>query len=109
VAWVKLDDSFWSHPKVMAAGNEIAGAYVRMLCYSASHLTDGRVPEEAARVIAKQRTLDLLQEFSFIEANGTGFVIPDYLDFNPSREKVLEERRKAAERQAKSREKSQRD
>ena len=109
MTWTKLDDSFWSHPKVTGAGNEAAGAYVRMLSYCGKHLTDGRVPDEIARFIARPKVIEQLQEFSFVVKNGKGYLIPDYLEFNPSREQVLEERRKAAERQAKSREKSRRD
>ena len=107
--WAKLDDSFWSHPKVIAAGNEAAGAYARMLSYCGNQLTDGRIPSEVAKFIAKPGLISKLEQFSFIVQNGDGYLIPDYLAFNPSREKVTEDRRKAAERKAKSRQESQRD
>lgn len=112
VTWTKLDDSFWSHPKVTKAGNEAAGAYARMLSYCGKHLTDGKVPAEIAQFIARPKVIEQLQVFSFIIENGSGFLIPDYLEFNPSKEQVLAERKKAAERQARlreSREKSRRD
>jgi hypothetical protein len=109
VTWTRLDDDFWSNPKVVAVGNEAAGAYARMLSYCGRHLTDGRVPAETASFITRPTVIRRLEEYSFIVRNGAGYVIPDYLEFNPSREKVLAERRKAAERQAKSRGKSRRD
>ena len=86
--WVKLDDRFWGNPKVLIIGNEAAGAYARMLSFCGDHLTDGRVPEETARFIAKPKTLGVLEEYGFIHRNGTGYLIPDYLEFNPSREQI---------------------
>jgi hypothetical protein len=88
VTWTKLDDAFWSHPKVIAAGNEAAGAYVRMLSYCGKHLTDGHIPEDIAKFIAKPSALQRLAEHEFIQRNGSGWVIPDYLEFNPSAEKA---------------------
>lgn len=88
MTWTKLDDSFWANPKVTAAGNEAAGAYVRMLSYCGQHLTDGRVPEGVARFIAKPKTIARMEEFSLIVRNGSGYLIPDYLEFNPARAEV---------------------
>ena len=44
--WFRMDDSFHSHPKVIAAGNEAVGLYVRCGTYAAEHLTDGFVDRE---------------------------------------------------------------
>jgi hypothetical protein len=95
--WVKLDDSFWANPKVVAAGNEVAGAYVRMLSYCGQQLTDGEIAEEPARFIAKAPVTKKLVGHGFVEASASGFLIPDYLDFNPSREKVEATRKARAE------------
>jgi hypothetical protein len=97
VPWVKLDDSFWANPKVEDVGNEAAGAYVRMLSFCGQHLTDGHVKESAARYIATPRLLKKLEEHAFIERNGNGWVIPDYLDYNPTREKAKEKRKVRSE------------
>jgi len=93
VPWLKLDDSFWANPKVVAAGNEVAGAYVRMLSYSAQQLTDGFIPDEPVRLIAKAGLTKKLVSHGFVEKTGGGLLVPDYLDFNPSREKALATRR----------------
>lgn len=91
--WVRLDDSYWSHPKVVGVGNEAAGVYARLLSYCGRHETDGRVPEEVARFISGKRPpLNKLLESGLVESNGAGFVIPDFLDFNPSHS-ALEEKR----------------
>ena len=46
--WIKLDDRFDEHPKILAAGPMALVAQVRALCYSGRHLTDGHLSEEAA-------------------------------------------------------------
>lgn len=94
MAWAKLDDGFWSNPKVEEAGNEAAGAYARMLSYCGQHLTDGHVKQAAAKYITRRPILTRLVELGFLERNGEGWIIPDYLEFNPSREEV-ESKRKA--------------
>lgn len=95
--WLKVDDSFWANPKVVAAGNEVSGAYIRMLSYSAQQLTDGLIPEEQGRFIARAAITKKLVSHGFCERSSDGLVVPDYLDFNPSREKVLATRRARAE------------
>lgn len=92
MSWAKLDDKFWSNPKVEMVGNEAAGAYARMLSYCGDQLTDGKLTDGAARYIAKAKVIDRLAEFGFIVQNGSGWVIPDYLDYNRSKAQVLAKR-----------------
>lgn len=44
MSWGKLDDGFWCHPKIVAAGNAGAGLFARMISWSCRHNTGGRVP-----------------------------------------------------------------
>jgi hypothetical protein len=111
--WFRLDDSFHSHPKVIAAGNEAAGLYVRCGTYAAQHLTDGLIPEDIAVLYGacdtgsrrdpgtgKPETLaeTLVRTKLWRRARG-GWRMRDYLDYNPSREAVDNDRRLNAERQ----------
>lgn len=98
--WVKLDDGFWANPKVLAVGNEAAGAFARILSYCGQQLTDGHVDDQTAKYIAKASVYRKLEAHGFIERNGQGWQIPDYLEFNPSREKVEKERAAARKRMA---------
>lgn len=95
--WTKLDDKFWSDPKVEEAGNEAAGAYARMLAYCGDHLTEGKLTDGAARYIARPKIIERLAEFGFIVPNGNGWVIPNYLEFNPTKAEVEATRRARSE------------
>lgn len=98
MAWVKLDDKFWSNPKLEKVGNEAAGAYARMLSYCGDQLTDGIVTRPTATYIARPKVVTSLLEFGFLVPHGDDYRIPDYLDFNPSREQTLQKRAKDRER-----------
>lgn len=108
MTWVKLDDGFWSHPRIDKTSLPAVGVYVKALSYCGAHLTDGEITEEAAGYMCKGKRALLreLVDIGLWEQIDSGYRIPDFLDFNPSKEKVKEERRKAAERKAKSRSES---
>jgi hypothetical protein len=107
--WVKLDDSFYSHPKVVNAGHEAVGLYITALTYASHHLTDGHIPAAWVRQQVGSKTDKLSR--ALVEAptgfehglwveNGTGWVIHDYLNYNPSRERILDKRRKDSARKS---------
>lgn len=97
MSWTKLDDRFWGNPKILAAGNEATGVYCRALSYCSEHLTEGHIPDDALRLIAgRRKPIDALLEAKLIVQNGTGYVIPDYLEFNPSRAEIEAIRKKRA-------------
>lgn len=98
MTWSRLDDGFWSNPKIVAAGNEAAGVYARALAYCGQHLTEGKIPEEVLRFIAgRRKPIDQLVDHGLVVRNGAGFEIPDFLDFNPTREEALAIREKRSE------------
>jgi hypothetical protein len=101
--WFRLEDSFHNHPKVHQAGNAAIGLWVRCGTYSAQYLTDGHVPTDLARRYGRTREIDALRDAHLWVDNGDGFLIPDYLEYNPSKKQVLADRAAARERQAKRR------
>lgn len=107
--WFRLEDSFHSHPKVIAAGNEAIGLYVRCGTYAAQHLTDGFIPEHVALLYGTPELADTLVRTKLWRRTRGGWRMPDYLDYNPSADKVGQEREARAERQRRWREKSRRD
>lgn len=101
--WFRLEDNFHHHPKVRKAGNAATGLWVRCGTYSAQYLTDGRVPVEIAHDYGRQREIDALLATRLWIEKEDGFMMPDYLDYNPSAEQVLADRARARDRQAKRR------
>jgi hypothetical protein len=101
--WFRLDDNFYDHPKVVAAGNAAIGLWVRCGTYSANKLLDGKIPAKNVREMGRPREIEALLDAAMWIQNGTGFLIPDYLEYNPSKDQVEAERASARERQAKRR------
>lgn len=92
MAWVKLDEKFPDHPKVSAAGPLASWLYVCGVAYCNRMLTDGFIPATQVRRLADVDNSDelaarLVATGLWEEANG-GFLIHDYLDYQPSRKHV---------------------
>ena len=52
MAWVRLADDFYDHPKVLAAGPVAAYVWACGLAYANRYLTDGYLPKAAVRRLA---------------------------------------------------------
>lgn len=129
MAWVRLDDSFTEHPKVMAAGPLALAMQVAGLCYCNRNLTDGFIPWGIARTLLSWEVLgpdrrqyrisvtcgahgedvdseyvikQLVDAGMWEEVDG-GYRVHDYLQYQPSRAKVMAERAAAQERMARKR------
>ena len=121
MSWIKLDDQFSHHPKVIQAGPLAGWLHVCALCYCAQYLTDGFIPNGVTNVLADysnigvtdmevtlgalghdievRELVDRLVEVGLWEQVKKGYLIHDYLEYNPSKAQVLAERAKNAERQ----------
>lgn len=113
MAWVRLDDGFPRHRKVQELGRDIAAKWLHVvaLCYCGEHLTDGLVDEIALRTIindadipvsAARRVIPKLVETGLwiTHEERSGWLIRDYLDYNPSASSVREKREQARDRMA---------
>ena len=97
MAWVRFDDGFFRHPKVVAAGRDARDMYTSSIFYANQNLTDGFVPEGALRIIAADAGVSshskavkaLLREGLWLETDG-GYQIHDYLDYQVSAASVTE-------------------
>lgn len=98
VTWFRVDDKSHSHPKVLVAGNAAWGLYVRCGAWCADQLTDGKIPKNVAKLFGKPSECRALVAAGLWTENGEFYVIPDYLEFNPSRQRVEGERASARER-----------
>jgi len=117
MAWVRLDDGFFGHPKAQAIGQRGRELYLSALCWSSQNLTDGHVPATAWRRIGAdagvkpgsvRSLVGTLVGAGLLHENGDGWVIHDFLDYNRSRSAVLAEREAARKRQARHRHEQER-
>ncbi len=58
MTWFRVDDDLPFHPKVIKAGNEAMGLWVRAGSWSSQHLTDGFVPDAVIRTISTESRPD---------------------------------------------------
>ena len=99
MGWVKIDDQFAGHPKVTAAGPQAGWLFVAGLCYAGQHLTDGFIPSSALPLIyGTKRLAERLVSAGMWETAEGGYIIHDYLVYQPTKAKVLAERDAAKQR-----------
>jgi hypothetical protein len=112
MVWVRLDEEFVHHPKVVQVGPHGVALQVAALCYSNRYLTDGFIPFGAVRTLldfnrvgenvgerqdywvevgALNVARKLVEAGLWTEVPG-GFRIHDFHDYQPTREAVEAER-----------------
>lgn len=106
--WARFDDNYPNNRKVRPLSDAAYRLDSSAICWSNANLTDGFVRDDELEVVSDVKKprpaveeLVLRGRWDKTEA---GWQIHDFLDYNPSREQVLAERAKAAERQRKARE-----
>jgi hypothetical protein len=115
MGWVRLDDNFADHPKVIALSDPAFRLYIQALCYSNRQLTDGFIPLPVYLNLSKEADeAELLIDAGLWESvhstqSGSsatvGYQIRSYSEYQPTKEKVNEKRDAAKERLRKFREK----
>jgi hypothetical protein len=124
MAWVRIDDQFTDHPKAAHAGPLGIAMQVAGLCYCNRYLTDGFIPlaiaprlldftgiaeGEPHDVDTKQvngyamewmYVVERLEKAGMWEVVDGGWLIHDYLEYNPSREEMQAKRAEVSEKRA---------
>ena len=101
MAWFKVDDGLWAHPKFLGLSDRAFRLWVRAGAYSAQHLTDGIVSADMLRILgAARKQCDELWTAGLWEkvADG-GYRFHDWEHYQMSKEEV--ERRREYDRQRK--------
>ena len=110
MGWVRLDDNFADHPKVIALSDSAFRIYINALCYSNRQLTDGFIPNPVYEIWASRESneepADALIEADLWEVTNGGFLIRSYTEYQPTREMVNEKRDQAKERLKRYRERN---
>jgi len=108
MTWVKIDDSFPNHPKIVGLTDKAFRIHISGLCYCGTYLTDGFVPMTIAARLANEdmaHIVELTKAGLWREApQDNGFYIHDYLAHQTSKTQVEEKRQTVRERQKRYRE-----
>ena len=108
MTWVKIDDSFPNHPKIVGLSDKAFRIHISGLCYCGTYLTDGFVPMTIAARFANEDMAyiaELSQAGLWRDApQDNGFYIHDYLAHQTSKTQVEEKRQTVRERQKRYRE-----
>jgi hypothetical protein len=109
MVWFRVDDGFYDHPKVLAAGNAAVGLWVRCGSWSSAKGTDGRIPLDTVRRMGRRDEINRATQARLWVPYDSEIIIPDFLLYNPS--KIDTDRRRAvdAERKRRARENVERD
>jgi hypothetical protein len=93
MTWIKVDDHFADHPKVMALGPDRLpglGLWQVAASYCARYLTDGFVPAAHVKAHAPRKLVNRLVAVGLFDVVEGGYVLHDWLRYNPSRQQVEE-------------------
>lgn len=110
--WVKVDDGFPEHHKVLRAGEllgangcgRVAAVWLEAMCYSNRHLTDGFISDAVARRFHLDKNpLEVIRVMAqkkvrLLEKKEGGWQIHDYHDYQPSKAEVEDKRGKERDR-----------
>lgn len=101
--WVRLEDTFYDHPKVLAAGVAATGLHVVALCYASAKLTDGFIGRRVVSFLqGTPRMTARLVTAGLWEPVEGGWVIHDFLDYNASKAAIQEHREKVSVERARA-------
>jgi hypothetical protein len=103
VTWFKGDDNLPNNHKLENLTVHAKFLYVCSLAYCARNLTDGALTARAVRIVraecpATAKHVGELADAGLWDRTGDGYLVHDYLDYNPRREQVLAERAAAKDR-----------
>jgi hypothetical protein len=120
MVWVKIDDGFPEHPKVLSAGPLAMAMQIAALCYCNRNLTDGFIPKAAGlrfldfsglgmrmwtndtfgggEDASAELVIEDLVNAGMWDVVPGGWQIHDYLEFQPSKADILAERDKTKQR-----------
>lgn len=106
MAWFKVDDGLWAHPKFAALSDSAQALWLRSGAWCAQQLTDGRVPAHMAPMLRlTEDAARELVEVGLWRSEGSDYQFHDWEEYQPTRAAELEKREKWRERQRQSREK----
>jgi len=94
MSWVRVDDKFPRHPKVIGLCAQSAALWMAACCWCSEFETDGALPAAAVPHLSwyTPEGVEGLERAGLWRKTETGWQIHDYLKFNPSRRDKQEKR-----------------
>lgn len=97
MSWAKIDDHLAHHPKIVRAGNEAVGVWIRAISWCTAHETDGEIARETLEGLtgtARFATCirQLLLAGLLHKTGRDKYAIHDFLEWNPSAKESQEYR-----------------
>lgn len=85
MSWLRLDDDFAQHPKVVRLARGDRWTWLEVLLYCARYRTEGHVPEAIGEAIraATPAFLDRCHTVRLLDLNGDGYFVHDWREYNP--------------------------
>lgn len=110
MTWARIDATHQRHPKIIEAGPWAELLDLRAICLSAELEQDGRIHEASLKQISREiprvqlaiRRLIKVRRWS-PAPDGDGWIIHGFLEAQPSRSRLEEQRAAARERQTRAR------
>lgn len=112
--WVKFSDDWYDDTELIEAGPAAMLVWPLLISWSARNLQNGKIPAGQVRRLVDWSSLGVDPEQAIaplvacgrLQTVAGGYLITNYLKYQPSREKVLADREAAKGRAAKSRERA---
>jgi len=102
MAWLRIDDDFATHPKILGLTDRQHRTWINTLCYCARYRTQGQIPATAMHQLGLDtRTLARYLELQLLDRQEGSLTIHDWNDYNrdPTNQQRQERyRARAAER-----------
>lgn len=99
MSWLRLDDRFAAHPKVLSLTDREFRVHIKTLLYCAEYATEGVIPESARRALgATPRITKRLVDLGLWENGNQALQIHDFAVYNPKDATSAERKRRYRER-----------
>ena len=103
MTWVRIDDGFPNHPKIISLSDGAFRLYITALCYSNAYLTDGIIPLKTVKKLSNSRHISALVAANLWQISEDEITILAYEEYQFTKERVESERKNARARMEKHR------
>lgn len=84
MSWLRIDDGFDTHPKLLELTEQQRWRWTRVLIHCARHRTQGHVKTSVLRDLGLGRAIEKLLSIDLLEQNGeSGYLVHDWHDYAP--------------------------